>query len=152
MSNRNWKGKSMKTNAIDYSTTLWFVCVARTRITNPPQDQSVIKGTKAAMTCGVTFDPSVTVRYKSTLLNMYLLSTLSKNILSFSSLSLSVTPCLISHSIFTCLFLPSLSCVFITFSLLRLDLTVTCWAAVIHLIRENGWICKQSNNLDGDFN
>ncbi len=69
-----------------------------------------------------------------------------------SPLSLSVTPCLISHSIFTCLFLPSLSCVFITFSLLRLDLTVTCWAAVIHLIRENGWICKQSNNLDGDFN
>ncbi|XP_026997071.1 protein sidekick-2 isoform X1 [Tachysurus fulvidraco] len=36
---------------------------ARTRITNPPQDQSVIKGTKATMTCGVTYDPSVTVRH-----------------------------------------------------------------------------------------
>ncbi|XP_058231848.1 protein sidekick-2 isoform X2 [Hemibagrus wyckioides] len=36
---------------------------ARTRITNPPQDQSVIKGTKATMTCGVTHDPSVTVRH-----------------------------------------------------------------------------------------
>uniref|UniRef100_A0AAX7UJY2 Sidekick cell adhesion molecule 2a n=1 Tax=Astatotilapia calliptera TaxID=8154 RepID=A0AAX7UJY2_ASTCA len=33
---------------------------ARTRITKPPQDQSVIKGTKAVMTCGVTHDPSVT--------------------------------------------------------------------------------------------
>ncbi|XP_052333982.1 protein sidekick-2 isoform X2 [Oncorhynchus keta] len=36
---------------------------ARTRINTPPQDQSVIKGTKATMTCGVTHDPSVTVRY-----------------------------------------------------------------------------------------
>ncbi|XP_047428889.1 protein sidekick-2 isoform X3 [Mugil cephalus] len=36
---------------------------ARTRITKPPQDQSVIKGTKAVMTCGVTHDPSVTVRH-----------------------------------------------------------------------------------------
>ncbi|XP_062294225.1 protein sidekick-2 [Scomber scombrus] len=36
---------------------------ARTRITKPPQDQSVIKGTKAVMTCGVTHDPSVTIRY-----------------------------------------------------------------------------------------
>uniref|UniRef100_A0A3Q3X8V9 Uncharacterized protein n=1 Tax=Mola mola TaxID=94237 RepID=A0A3Q3X8V9_MOLML len=35
--------------------------VWRTRITSPPQDQSVIKGTKAIMTCGVTHDPSVTV-------------------------------------------------------------------------------------------
>uniref|UniRef100_A0A673JFQ7 Protein sidekick-2-like n=1 Tax=Sinocyclocheilus rhinocerous TaxID=307959 RepID=A0A673JFQ7_9TELE len=40
-----------------------LVVWARTRITNPPQDQSVIKGTKAAMTCGVTHDPSVTVRH-----------------------------------------------------------------------------------------
>lgn len=38
------------------------VSTARTRITKPPQDQSVIKGTKAVMTCGVTRDPSVTVR------------------------------------------------------------------------------------------
>ncbi|XP_044531087.1 protein sidekick-2-like [Gracilinanus agilis] len=36
---------------------------ARTRITMAPQDQSVIKGTKAFMTCGVTHDPSVSVRY-----------------------------------------------------------------------------------------
>ncbi|KAL2078677.1 hypothetical protein ACEWY4_026362 [Coilia grayii] len=36
---------------------------ARTRITNPPQNQSVIKGTKAVMTCGVTHDPSVTVKF-----------------------------------------------------------------------------------------
>ncbi|XP_028935753.1 protein sidekick-2 isoform X1 [Ornithorhynchus anatinus] len=36
---------------------------ARTRITTGPQDQSVIKGTKASMTCGVTHDPSVTVRH-----------------------------------------------------------------------------------------
>ncbi|PWA21587.1 hypothetical protein CCH79_00003262, partial [Gambusia affinis] len=34
---------------------------ARTRITTPPQDQSVIKGTKAIMTCGVTHDPSVII-------------------------------------------------------------------------------------------
>uniref|UniRef100_A0A672MFG4 Sidekick cell adhesion molecule 2 n=1 Tax=Sinocyclocheilus grahami TaxID=75366 RepID=A0A672MFG4_SINGR len=40
-----------------------LVVWARTRITNPPQDQSVIKGTKAAMTCGVSYDPSVTVRH-----------------------------------------------------------------------------------------
>ncbi|XP_041941993.1 protein sidekick-2 isoform X3 [Alosa sapidissima] len=40
-----------------------LVVWARTRITNPPQDQSVIKGTKATMTCGVTHDPSVTVRH-----------------------------------------------------------------------------------------
>lgn len=39
-----------------------FFLTARTRITNPPQDQSVIKGTKATMTCGVTHDPSVSVR------------------------------------------------------------------------------------------
>lgn len=35
---------------------------ARTRITDPPQNQSVIKGTKAIMNCGVTHDPSVDVR------------------------------------------------------------------------------------------
>uniref|UniRef100_A0A8C4HXZ3 Sidekick cell adhesion molecule 2a n=1 Tax=Dicentrarchus labrax TaxID=13489 RepID=A0A8C4HXZ3_DICLA len=40
-----------------------LVVWARTRITKPPQDQSVIKGTKAVMACGVTHDPSVTVRY-----------------------------------------------------------------------------------------
>uniref|UniRef100_A0A8C5E0T0 Protein sidekick-2-like n=1 Tax=Gouania willdenowi TaxID=441366 RepID=A0A8C5E0T0_GOUWI len=40
-----------------------LVVWARTRINKPPQDQSVIKGTKAVMTCGVTHDPSVTVRY-----------------------------------------------------------------------------------------
>ncbi|XP_070707676.1 protein sidekick-2 [Pempheris klunzingeri] len=40
-----------------------LVVWARTRITTPPQDQSVIKGTKATMTCGVTHDPSVTVRH-----------------------------------------------------------------------------------------
>uniref|UniRef100_A0A3P8S606 Sidekick cell adhesion molecule 2 n=1 Tax=Amphiprion percula TaxID=161767 RepID=A0A3P8S606_AMPPE len=40
-----------------------LVVWARTRITKPPQDQSVIKGTKAVLTCGVTHDPSVTVRY-----------------------------------------------------------------------------------------
>ncbi|XP_054891934.1 protein sidekick-2 isoform X1 [Poeciliopsis prolifica] len=40
-----------------------LVVWARTRITKPPQDQSVIKGTKAVMTCGVTHDPSVTIRY-----------------------------------------------------------------------------------------
>ncbi|XP_044155181.1 protein sidekick-2 isoform X1 [Bufo gargarizans] len=36
---------------------------ARTRITNPPTDQNVIKGTKASMACGVSHDPSVTIRY-----------------------------------------------------------------------------------------
>ncbi|XP_041830016.1 protein sidekick-2 isoform X1 [Melanotaenia boesemani] len=36
---------------------------ARTRITTPPQDQSVIKGTKAIMYCGVTHDPSVIIRH-----------------------------------------------------------------------------------------
>ncbi|TNN03245.1 hypothetical protein fugu_000274 [Takifugu bimaculatus] len=40
-----------------------LVVWARTRITTPPQDQSVIKGTKAFMTCGVTHDPSVAVRH-----------------------------------------------------------------------------------------
>ncbi|XP_071672735.1 protein sidekick-2 isoform X1 [Patagioenas fasciata] len=40
-----------------------LVVWARTRITDPPQDQSVIKGTKAIMSCGVTHDPSVDVRY-----------------------------------------------------------------------------------------
>uniref|UniRef100_A0AAY4BPU2 Sidekick cell adhesion molecule 2b n=1 Tax=Denticeps clupeoides TaxID=299321 RepID=A0AAY4BPU2_9TELE len=40
-----------------------LVVWARTRITAPPQDQSVIKGTKATMTCGVTHDPSVTIRF-----------------------------------------------------------------------------------------
>ncbi|XP_035253841.1 protein sidekick-2-like isoform X1 [Anguilla anguilla] len=40
-----------------------LVVLARTRITSPPQDQSVIKGTKAVMACGVTHDPSVTVSY-----------------------------------------------------------------------------------------
>ncbi|XP_028990043.1 protein sidekick-2 isoform X2 [Betta splendens] len=40
-----------------------LVVWARTRISTPPQDQSVIKGTKAVMTCGVTHDPSVTVRH-----------------------------------------------------------------------------------------
>ena len=37
------------------------VFAARTRITKAPQDQSVIKGTKAVMTCGVTHDQSVSV-------------------------------------------------------------------------------------------
>ncbi|XP_066560557.1 protein sidekick-2 isoform X2 [Amia ocellicauda] len=40
-----------------------LIVLARTRITSPPQDQSVIKGTKATLSCGVTHDPSVTVRY-----------------------------------------------------------------------------------------
>uniref|UniRef100_A0A8C9TQV2 Sidekick cell adhesion molecule 2 n=1 Tax=Scleropages formosus TaxID=113540 RepID=A0A8C9TQV2_SCLFO len=40
-----------------------LVVWARTRITSPPQDQSVIKGTKATMSCGVTHDTSVSVRY-----------------------------------------------------------------------------------------
>ncbi|XP_067344021.1 protein sidekick-2 isoform X2 [Channa argus] len=40
-----------------------LVVWARTRITTPPQDQSVIKGTKAIMTCGVTHDPSVAARH-----------------------------------------------------------------------------------------
>ncbi|XP_034050564.1 protein sidekick-2 [Thalassophryne amazonica] len=40
-----------------------LVVWARTRITTPPQDQNVIKGTKAVLTCGVTHDPSVTVRH-----------------------------------------------------------------------------------------
>uniref|UniRef100_A0A8C6Q863 Sidekick cell adhesion molecule 2 n=1 Tax=Nothobranchius furzeri TaxID=105023 RepID=A0A8C6Q863_NOTFU len=40
-----------------------LVVWARTRITTPPQDQSVIKGTKAIMTCGVTHDPSVIIRH-----------------------------------------------------------------------------------------
>ncbi|XP_074917492.1 protein sidekick-2-like, partial [Chelonoidis abingdonii] len=39
-----------------------LVVWARTRITSPPQDQSVIKGTKASMSCGVTHDPRVAVR------------------------------------------------------------------------------------------
>ncbi|XP_012588441.1 PREDICTED: protein sidekick-2 [Condylura cristata] len=40
-----------------------LVVWARTRITRPPQDQSVIKGTQASMVCGVSHDPRVTVRY-----------------------------------------------------------------------------------------
>lgn len=40
-----------------------LVVWARTRITKPPQDQSVIKGTQASMVCGVTHDPRVTTRY-----------------------------------------------------------------------------------------
>uniref|UniRef100_A0A7M4FNJ1 Sidekick cell adhesion molecule 2 n=1 Tax=Crocodylus porosus TaxID=8502 RepID=A0A7M4FNJ1_CROPO len=40
-----------------------LVVWARTRITAPPQDQSVIKGTKASLSCGVTHDPSVTIRH-----------------------------------------------------------------------------------------
>ncbi|XP_059587984.1 protein sidekick-2 isoform X1 [Alligator mississippiensis] len=40
-----------------------LVVWARTRITTPPQDQSVIKGTKASLSCGVTHDPSVTIRH-----------------------------------------------------------------------------------------
>ncbi|XP_059854532.1 protein sidekick-2 [Delphinus delphis] len=40
-----------------------LVVWARTRITKPPQDQSVIKGTQASMMCGATHDPGVTVRY-----------------------------------------------------------------------------------------
>ncbi|XP_075436193.1 LOW QUALITY PROTEIN: protein sidekick-2-like [Ascaphus truei] len=36
---------------------------ARTRITDPPTDQSVIKGTKASMSCAVSHDSSVAVRY-----------------------------------------------------------------------------------------
>ncbi|XP_023585201.1 protein sidekick-2 [Trichechus manatus latirostris] len=39
-----------------------LVVWARTRITKPPQDQSVIKGTQASMVCGVTHDPRVTIR------------------------------------------------------------------------------------------
>ncbi|XP_009644466.1 protein sidekick-2, partial [Egretta garzetta] len=45
--------------------TMECVANARTRITDPPQDQSVIKGTKAVMSCGVTHDPSVDVRYEN---------------------------------------------------------------------------------------
>ncbi|XP_060058654.1 protein sidekick-2 isoform X2 [Erinaceus europaeus] len=40
-----------------------LVVWARTRITKPPQDQSVIKGTQASMVCGVTHDPRVTIRH-----------------------------------------------------------------------------------------
>ncbi|XP_045693230.1 protein sidekick-2 isoform X1 [Phyllostomus hastatus] len=40
-----------------------LVVWARTRITKPPQDQSVIKGTQASMVCGVAHDPRVTIRY-----------------------------------------------------------------------------------------
>ncbi|KAK2494395.1 hypothetical protein MC885_015796 [Smutsia gigantea] len=40
-----------------------LVVWARTRITRPPQDQSVIKGTQASMVCGATHDPRVTIRY-----------------------------------------------------------------------------------------
>nr|XP_045038349.2 protein sidekick-2 isoform X2 [Desmodus rotundus] len=40
-----------------------LVVWARTRITRPPQDQSVIKGTQASMVCGVAHDPRVTIRY-----------------------------------------------------------------------------------------
>ncbi|XP_051904168.1 protein sidekick-2-like [Hippocampus zosterae] len=40
-----------------------LVVWARTRISRPPQDQSVIKGTKAVMACGVTHDPSVSISY-----------------------------------------------------------------------------------------
>ncbi|XP_076856634.1 protein sidekick-2 isoform X2 [Brachyhypopomus gauderio] len=40
-----------------------LVVWARTRITKAPQDQSVIKGTKATMTCGVTHDPDVSIRF-----------------------------------------------------------------------------------------
>lgn len=47
---------------LSLSFLLYFVSTARTRITTPPQDQSVIKGTKAIMNCGVTHDPSVTVK------------------------------------------------------------------------------------------
>ncbi|TUL94710.1 Protein sidekick-2 [Bagarius yarrelli] len=36
---------------------------SRTYISTPPQDQSVIKGTKATLTCGVSHDPNVTVRF-----------------------------------------------------------------------------------------
>ncbi|GCB66219.1 hypothetical protein scyTo_0000564 [Scyliorhinus torazame] len=36
---------------------------ARTRITNPPQEQSVIKGTMAVLTCGLTHDPNVVIRH-----------------------------------------------------------------------------------------
>ncbi|XP_061160026.1 protein sidekick-2-like isoform X2 [Syngnathus typhle] len=35
----------------------------RTRISKPPQEQSVIKGTKALMACGVTHDPRVSISY-----------------------------------------------------------------------------------------
>uniref|UniRef100_A0A4W3KFY3 Sidekick cell adhesion molecule 2 n=1 Tax=Callorhinchus milii TaxID=7868 RepID=A0A4W3KFY3_CALMI len=40
-----------------------LVVWARTRITTPPQDQSVIKGTVAMLTCGVTRDPNVAISY-----------------------------------------------------------------------------------------
>ncbi|XP_069786249.1 protein sidekick-2 isoform X2 [Narcine bancroftii] len=36
---------------------------ARTRITTPPKEQSVIKGTMAVLTCGVTHDPNVAIRH-----------------------------------------------------------------------------------------
>ncbi|XP_043941066.1 protein sidekick-2 [Protopterus annectens] len=39
--------------------TVW----ARTLIMHPPEDLSVIKGTKATLRCGVIHDPSVTVRF-----------------------------------------------------------------------------------------
>ncbi|OCT60398.1 hypothetical protein XELAEV_18046417mg [Xenopus laevis] len=35
---------------------------ARTRITNPPSDQNIIKGTKASMSCGVSHDVNVAIR------------------------------------------------------------------------------------------
>lgn len=54
-------GEKINVGRMQYNTVI-YLCPARTRITNPPQDQSVIKGTKAAMTCGVTHDPSVSVK------------------------------------------------------------------------------------------
>uniref|UniRef100_A0A3B1IV52 Sidekick cell adhesion molecule 2 n=1 Tax=Astyanax mexicanus TaxID=7994 RepID=A0A3B1IV52_ASTMX len=58
------KGKMMTRSSISLSSSLSLsLSAARTRITTPPQDQSVIKGTKATLTCGVTHDPSVSVRF-----------------------------------------------------------------------------------------
>lgn len=56
--------RSVQSCVVSLSNNPLCLCVsaARTRITKPPQDQSVIKGTKAIMTCGVTHDSSVTVR------------------------------------------------------------------------------------------
>lgn len=139
MSNRNWREKSM-----------WSIKVLHCDLCVQLGHESLIhlrtrawsRAQKQPWPAGWPMTPALQSGMTSTLLSM------SKYLLS-----LSLSPCLISHLIFDQhLFLHFLSCVFITFSLIRLDLTVTCWAVVIHLIRENGWICKQSNNLDGDFN
>ncbi len=151
MSNRNWKGKSMPSITVLHCDLC--VQVGRGSLIHL-RTKAWSRAQKQPWPAGWPMTPALQSGTTSTLLSMSLLSTLSKCLLSFS-LSLFLLHSALSHIqslINTCLFLPFLSCVFITFSLIRLDLTVTCWAAVIHLIRENGWICKQSNNLDGDFN